>query len=88
MKQGNFVNGMVFGPASMPAIAIVANEYSDMDRIVVYSVDYTIEGETTPRAKTYYALEEATMHDVLTHFANDVEFELEELISISISKKN
>ena len=64
MKQDNFVSGMVFGPASMPAVAMVANEYSNMDKIVVYSVNYVVEGESKPRAKTYYALEEANMHDL------------------------
>jgi hypothetical protein len=36
MKQKNFVSDMVFGLTSMPAMGMVANEYSNMDRIVVY----------------------------------------------------
>ena len=88
MRRNNFVSGMVFGPASMPVVAMVANEYSDMDRIVIYQINYVLEGENISRTKTYYTLEEATMHDVLTYFDDEVEFDLEELISISISKKN
>lgn len=87
MKDNIVVDELVFGPATMPATAIVGNEYSNLNDFDTYEVTYVYGGNAS--TKVYQVKKEASAaHNILSRLVDETGIDLTKLASISIKKKN